>query len=253
MAFPGHSSGHCQRSAVSSHRHLPGQPHLAPHHLGSQQLDSCRLCKRPRHSANQAAAIVSVASVPAAATESTPKQSRSSTLPHPSADELQLRPEGDESQLPSFDPDLGQVHLAVVGAGPSGLSVAERVAAAGFRVCIIDPAPLAPWTNNYGVWKDEFAAMGLEDCLSPVWNQAHVFLDSSTQGKKWAPSRPITQASCHFRSQSYAPDALSQALQPPSKMHQRALLTQPAAYIYLKYIRIVKAGACGIVWDTISS
>ena len=51
-------------------------------------------------------------------------------------------------------------------------------ASAGFRVCVVDPAPLAAWPNNYGVWADEFEAMGLEDCLEVVWPQAQVHLDS---------------------------------------------------------------------------
>ena len=146
----------------------------------ADQLEACRQSKRPRHCATPAALH---AAVSAAATLTAPHQD--SARPHLlSAEQLRLRPEGDESQLPAFDPSHGKVHLAVVGAGPSGLSVAERVAAAGFKVCIIDPAPLAPWTNNYGVWKDEFDAMGLQDCLSTVWQQAHVFLDSTAGGKK---------------------------------------------------------------------
>ena len=135
--------------------------------------------KRQRQSASNFAKRA--ATVCAAVAAPAPVSSR----PHQhAADDIQLRPEGDESQLPAYDPAQGKVHLAVVGAGPSGLSVAERVAAAGFRVCIIDPSPLAPWTNNYGVWKDEFDAMGLDDCLSTVWNQAHVFLDNTAEGKK---------------------------------------------------------------------
>ena len=43
---------------------------------------------------------------------------------------------------------------------------------AGFSVCVVDPEPLAPWINNYGVWVDEFQAMGLEDCLHVVWPKA---------------------------------------------------------------------------------
>ncbi len=90
--------------------------------------------------------------------------------------------------LPEYDRRTGDVELIVAGAGPSGLAVAERVSQAGdrllavlkifsrlsalhtvtgnmrvafnalmcdhglagFRVCIIDPAPLAHWPNNYG-------------------------------------------------------------------------------------------------------
>lgn len=72
----------------------------------------------------------------------------------------------------------------VAGAGPSGLAVAERVARAGFKVCIIDPQPLGIWPNNYGVWVDEFQAMGLDDCLEVVWPKARVWLDSDKHGAK---------------------------------------------------------------------
>lgn len=55
---------------------------------------------------------------------------------------------------------------------------------AGFKVCVVDPAPLRVWPNNYGVWVDEFAAMGLDDCIELVWPQARVYLDSTSTGEK---------------------------------------------------------------------
>ena len=51
---------------------------------------------------------------------------------------------------------MQEYDLVIAGAGPAGLAVAQRVSAAGYRVCIIDPDPLAAWPNNYGVWVDEF-------------------------------------------------------------------------------------------------
>jgi choline dehydrogenase-like flavoprotein len=51
---------------------------------------------------------------------------------------------------------MQEYDLVIDGAGPAGLAVAQRVSAAGYRVCIIDPDPLAAWPNNYGVWVDEF-------------------------------------------------------------------------------------------------
>jgi lycopene beta-cyclase len=77
-----------------------------------------------------------------------------------------------------------RVDLVIAGAGPSGLAVGERVARAGFKVAIIDPAPLGIWPNNYGVWVDEFEAMGLGDCLEVIWPKATVHLDSNTLGQK---------------------------------------------------------------------
>lgn len=75
--------------------------------------------------------------------------------------------------------------LAIAGAGPAGLAVAARVSAAGFQACIIDPDPLAAWPNNYGVWVDEFEAMGLDDCLEVTWPQARVYLDSGPDDEKF--------------------------------------------------------------------
>lgn len=84
-----------------------------------------------------------------------------------------------EDELPSYDPSKPQrFDLVVAGAGPAGLAVAARVSAAGFSVCLVDPKPLAFWPNNYGVWCDEFAAMGLDDCFEVVWPKAQVFLGS---------------------------------------------------------------------------
>ena len=76
------------------------------------------------------------------------------------------------------------VDLVVAGAGPSGLAVAARVAAAGYSVCVIDPKPLGIWPNNYGVWVDEFEAMGLGDCLEVIWPKAKVWLDNNNRGEK---------------------------------------------------------------------
>ena len=55
-----------------------------------------------------------------------------------------------------FSVCVQEYDLVIAGAGPAGLAVAQRVSAAGYRVCIIDPDPLAAWPNNYGVWVDEF-------------------------------------------------------------------------------------------------
>lgn len=89
--------------------------------------------------------------------------------------------------IPLPQHDLQQVQyvdLIVAGAGPSGVAVAHRVAQAGFSVVVVDPEPLAHWPNNYGVWVDEFQAMGLEECLHVVWPKACVWLGNSPDGQK---------------------------------------------------------------------
>ena len=87
-------------------------------------------------------------------------------------------------QLKEVDKDNATFDVVIAGAGPSGLAVATRVAAAGFKVAVVDPDPLGKWMNNYGVWTDEFEAMGLEDCFDVVWPSATVYLDSSNKGER---------------------------------------------------------------------
>ncbi|KAK8960534.1 hypothetical protein KSP40_PGU008761 [Platanthera guangdongensis] len=80
--------------------------------------------------------------------------------------------------LPRYDASKrSTVDLAVVGGGPAGLAIAQRVAEAGLSVCSIDPFPNLVWPNNYGVWVDEFAAMDLLDCLDATWASASVHID----------------------------------------------------------------------------
>ena len=60
----------------------------------------------------------------------------------------------------------------------------QKFHCAGFKVCVVDPEPLAAWPNNYGVWVDEFKALGLDDCLEHIRPQAKVFLDNTPEGAK---------------------------------------------------------------------
>lgn len=67
--------------------------------------------------------------------------------------------------------------LTIVGCGPAGLAAADRASSKGLRVALVDPRPLALWRNNYGVWVDEFEALGLADCFNCVWPTARVVVD----------------------------------------------------------------------------
>ncbi|KAJ0988216.1 hypothetical protein J5N97_006572 [Dioscorea zingiberensis] len=101
---------------------------------------------------------------------------------------LELVPETKKENLdldlPLYDPSKGvTLDLAVVGGGPAGLAVAQRVSEAGLSVCSIDPSPKLIWPNNYGVWVDEFEALDLLDCLDASWPGAVVYIDE--QSKKF--------------------------------------------------------------------
>eukprot|EP00468_Gymnochlora_sp_CCMP2014_P002625 CAMPEP_0167762396 /NCGR_PEP_ID=MMETSP0110_2-20121227/12744_1 /TAXON_ID=629695 /ORGANISM="Gymnochlora sp., Strain CCMP2014" /LENGTH=1052 /DNA_ID=CAMNT_0007649265 /DNA_START=179 /DNA_END=3337 /DNA_ORIENTATION=+ len=82
--------------------------------------------------------------------------------------------------------------LLVVGCGPSGLGVADEAAKRGLSVGIIDPRPLQRWPNNYGVWVDEFEALGHDDCFARIWNSATVIVDEG-KGNGVTLDRPYAQ------------------------------------------------------------
>ncbi|KAJ3671142.1 hypothetical protein LUZ60_008568 [Juncus effusus] len=66
--------------------------------------------------------------------------------------------------------------LVVIGCGPAGLSLAAESAKNGLSVGLIGPD--LPFTNNYGVWEDEFKELGLGKCIEHVWKDTIVYLDS---------------------------------------------------------------------------
>lgn len=74
---------------------------------------------------------------------------------------------------------LGDEHLdlVVMGCGPAGLSLAAESAKQGLTVGLVGPD--MPFTNNYGVWEDEFEALGLENCIEHVWKDTAVYLKSN--------------------------------------------------------------------------
>ncbi|CAK9177128.1 unnamed protein product [Ilex paraguariensis] len=65
--------------------------------------------------------------------------------------------------------------LVVIGCGPAGLALAAESAKLGLNVGLIGPD--LPFTNNYGVWEDEFKDLGLERCIEHVWPDTIVYLD----------------------------------------------------------------------------
>ncbi|XP_022973132.1 capsanthin/capsorubin synthase, chromoplastic-like [Cucurbita maxima] len=97
---------------------------------------------------------------------------------------LDLKPESKPQplkfDLPLFHPYSDRPRrfdAVVVGAGPAGLRLAEQLSAYGIKVCCVDPSPLSPWPNNYGVWVDEFQALGFQDCFHKTWPMASVYLN----------------------------------------------------------------------------
>ena len=61
----------------------------------------------------------------------------------------------------------------VVGAGPAGLALAAALGARGLSVTLLSRD--TPFVNTYGVWVDEFEAVGLADALDATWPSAHCY------------------------------------------------------------------------------
>lgn len=57
-------------------------------------------------------------------------------------------------QLPPISLGNDPLDLVVIGCGPAGLALAAESAKLGLTVGLIGPD--LPFTNNYGVWEDEF-------------------------------------------------------------------------------------------------
>lgn len=69
---------------------------------------------------------------------------------------------------------MNHVDVQVVGAGPAGLALSIELASRGLRVRLVGGED-RPWTPNYGVWTDEFDALGLSDCLAQSWASTDVW------------------------------------------------------------------------------
>eukprot|EP00238_Polyblepharides_amylifera_P000318 CAMPEP_0196574134 /NCGR_PEP_ID=MMETSP1081-20130531/3894_1 /TAXON_ID=36882 /ORGANISM="Pyramimonas amylifera, Strain CCMP720" /LENGTH=1023 /DNA_ID=CAMNT_0041892055 /DNA_START=361 /DNA_END=3429 /DNA_ORIENTATION=+ len=82
--------------------------------------------------------------------------------------------------------------IIIVGMGPAGLGAADKASSKGLKVCLLDPKPLSLWPNNYGVWVDEFEALGLADCFIKVWDVARVIIEEGEDKEVTLP-RPYGQ------------------------------------------------------------
>lgn len=78
-------------------------------------------------------------------------------------------------QLPAISVGENVLDLVVIGCGPAGLALAAESAKLGLKVGLIGPD--LPFTNNYGVWEDEFKGITfLSDKDAFQWYYCILFL-----------------------------------------------------------------------------
>jgi len=65
--------------------------------------------------------------------------------------------------LPPISVGDGILDLVVIGCGPAGLALAAESGKLGLKVGLIGPD--LPFTNNYGVWEDEFKGILPSCCI----------------------------------------------------------------------------------------
>lgn len=100
---------------------------------------------------------------------------------------VQLQASKRDSEQPSITTrlqplDLSQTaDIAVVGCGPAGLFLAAELAKRGLNVALLGND--VPFVNNYGVWTDEFKALGLEHTLECSWPDAVCYFGEGKEVK----------------------------------------------------------------------
>ncbi|XP_047257598.1 lycopene epsilon cyclase, chloroplastic-like [Capsicum annuum] len=67
--------------------------------------------------------------------------------------------------------------LVVISHGPIGFALATELAKLGFNVGLVGPD--LSFTNNYGVWEDEFKELWLQACIEHFWKDTIVYLDDA--------------------------------------------------------------------------
>lgn len=90
--------------------------------------------------------------------------------------------------LAPYKPGQGLMDVIIVGAGPAGLKLAGELGRRGLKVVVVGRD--LPFTNNYGVWLDEFEALGLRPTLDNTWQDSVCYYAEQTEVMGACVTRP---------------------------------------------------------------
>uniref|UniRef100_A0A383W7L8 Lycopene epsilon cyclase n=1 Tax=Tetradesmus obliquus TaxID=3088 RepID=A0A383W7L8_TETOB len=82
------------------------------------------------------------------------------------------------SLLPALAPG-SSVDALVVGCGPAGIYLAAQLAEKGLKVGLVGPD--GPFVNNYGVWVDEFKALGMGGTLEREFSETFCYFQEKKE------------------------------------------------------------------------
>lgn len=95
-------------------------------------------------------------------------------------------------QLPEISAGNNILDLVIIGCGPAGLALAAESAKLGLNVGLIGPD--LPFTNNYGVWEDEFKGN-----VTYIWFFSHLFLTFIHAQNAESPNLLKLRNYCHLQ------------------------------------------------------
>ncbi|WIA23453.1 hypothetical protein OEZ85_000204 [Tetradesmus obliquus] len=108
------------------------------------------------------------------------------------------------SLLPALAPG-SSVDALVVGCGPAGIYLAAQLAEKGLKVGLVGPD--GPFVNNYGVWVDEFKALGMGGTLEREFSETFCYFQEKKEvgssgealGMGGTLEREFSETFCYFQ------------------------------------------------------
>lgn len=81
-----------------------------------------------------------------------------------------------DGAIPLAEGGIDVYDVVVLGGGPAGLSLCVGLGQRGVKTLCCDATLHQQWPNNYGTWVDELEPLGLQDCVSHVWEKSAAYV-----------------------------------------------------------------------------